>query len=130
MYICHAALHPVWAAILCFSRQSLPITEEHLQNWHPPEDWIPGDGVCIIGGLDGLRRNDTFLCLEQLTEPLRMTTGDLQKRLGSLVIVSDLKTIREAATALGVPPLDAKRGFKAGEKRRRLINKRKVIMAN
>jgi hypothetical protein len=119
LYICHAALHPVWAAILCFSRQSLPITEEHLQNWHPPEDWIPGDGVCIMGALDGLRKNDTFLGLEQLTEPLRMTTGDLQKRLASLGIVSDLKTIREAATALGIPPLDAMRGFKAGTKKRR-----------
>jgi hypothetical protein len=117
--VCHAALHPVWAAVLCFSRQSLPLTEEDLQNGCPHEDWAPHDGVYVIDGPDALSRNTHFIGLEKLTEPMRMTTGDLQKRLAGLGFVADLKTIREAATALGVPPLEAMRGFKAGTKKRR-----------
>jgi len=125
--VCHAALHPVWAAILCFSRQSLPITEEHLRNWQPYEDWIPEDGVSIAEGPEALQKNYYFIGLEKYTEPVRLTTGGLQKRLASLGFVADLKTIREAATALGVPPLDAKRGFKAGAKKRQLQKRRKTL---
>jgi hypothetical protein len=128
--VCHAALHPVWAAILCFSRQSLPLTEEHLRNWQPYEDWIPEDGVSIMEGPEALQKNHYFIGLERLTEPVRMTTCGLQKRLESLGFVADLKTIREAAAALGVPPLDAMRGFKDGSKNRRKTKRQKLMTSN
>lgn len=128
--VCHAALHPVWAAVLCFSRQSLPLTEEDLQNGCPHEDWTPDDGVYVIDGPDALSRNTHFIGLEKLTEPVRMTTGDLQKRLAGLGFVADLKTIREAAAALGVPPLDAMRGFKAGSKKRLTTKRQKQMTSN
>jgi hypothetical protein len=128
--VCHAALHPVWAAVLCFSRQTLPFSEEELQNGCPHEDWSPDDGVYVTDGPDALSRNTHFIGLEKLTEPVRMTTGDLQKRLAGLGFVADLKTIREAAAALGVPPLDAMRGFKAGSKKRRTAKRQKLMTSN
>lgn len=118
LYICHAALHPAWLAVLCFSRRTKPPTCER-EIW-PHPDWDPRMGVCLPGtDLQNLRVMKIFRYLEDLTEPHPMTTVDLVKRLKSLDIEADVKTVREAADCLGVTLLPGTRGPKSGPARAR-----------